>query len=256
MSAVRKLASRRNVVLTIVALMTTACAYRPVVVDEYAGATNYQQLLAQAENDRKLQSAIDENVLRVTRTGGPVADWSSNGEDIDALLAASSGGKLDTVLVGQRGDELFVSSYRGFEDDFGPDYVKYFVFGPTTIFGEPQENQSFNLLRVGDGVWLETVKTERKIGVANCTSSGSEAAQLFSNRPYHSLSKLEKSNLAAYVSGAKRKDVEVCAVFRSTDGSRLNSRFFLPNGLSLPVFDRESPAIEFRPRSEIVAKIR
>ncbi|MBU1605781.1 MAG: hypothetical protein KKD08_03095 [Alphaproteobacteria bacterium] len=256
MRAFRKFWARQTAVVTFVAVMTTACAYGPVIVDDYVGASGYQELLAQIGTDRELQEAIDENVLRVTRSDGPGADWNSDGEDIEALIAASSGGKLNTVLVAQRGDELWVSSYRGFGDDFGPDYAEYPVFGPNVMFDEPKDNRSFNLLRVGEGVWLETIKTERKIEIATCSSSGSEAARLFSNRPYTSLSKLEKSTLAAYVSGARRRDVEVCTVYSSKDGSRLDRRFFLPNGQSLPVFNREAPAAELRPRSEIVGKIR
>lgn len=256
MSAIRKFPPRRSAVLTIAALMISACAYGPVVVDDYADASNYRELIAQAESDQKLQNAIDKNVLRVARSDGPVQNWSSGGDDIDSLIAASPGGKQNTVLVALRGNELWVSSYRGFGDEFGSDFTEYPVFGPSAGFNQPQNNRLFNLSQVGEGVWLETIRIERKIGHAKCSNSGSEAARLFSNRPFESLSRLEKSTLVAYVAGAKRKDIEVCAIYTARDGNLLDGRFFLPNGQSLPVFNREVPQYKLRPRSEIVAKLR
>jgi hypothetical protein len=222
-------------------------------MDDYRWASSYAELVAGTEANRELQSAIDKNLGRVMQPGEQVHDWHESGIDMDEVLSAAAGGSASNVFMRERADDVSFASNRPFHEFFGAAYMSYPVFGTEAMFGsarDEQDEQRFGLARVGPGVWLETVDRAGKVGKASCSGSGSEAARLYTNRPFASLNKLEKSTLAAYVAGAHRNDVVVCSVGATDGEARWRSIYFLPDGRRLPVFDREAPRTRIIPRAE------
>ncbi|MXO86631.1 hypothetical protein GRI38_11405 [Altererythrobacter aurantiacus] len=245
----------RNSFALAAAVLLASCAYGPVVVDDYAEAASYEELIAGVPDDSELNAAIDKNVLRVMTPGEQVAGWSTSGTDLDTVVEAASGGWDGNVLRFTRANEVSYGSDRDFAQYFGDGYTVYPVLGPQTAFDQRGDGLVFGLIRIGEGVWFESVKREEKQGNAGCSSTGAQSARLFANRPYASLSKLEKSLLAAFVAAAGRDDVTVCSLGEEVGEGRYRSRYFMPDGRRLPVFDREAPQVGIVARSELARSI-
>lgn len=243
--------SLRTLVLVAPALVLASCVYRPVVMSNYDDASSFIELFAGIEGDRELQSAIDKNLMRVMRSGEQVSDWRESGVDMDGVLNAVPGGSAGNMLVSERADDVVLSSKQNFREFFGPEYTTYPVFGSDLMFASALDKQSFGLLRIGDGVWLEISDEEEKMGNASCSNTGAEAARLYTRRSFASLNKLEKSKLAAYVAGAERNDVVVCSVGEADGEARWRSRYFVPEGRRLPVFDSVGGHRRIIPRAEV-----
>lgn len=220
-------------------------------MDDFADASGYADLLSGVENHAELQTAFRENRTRVMQPGDRVADWSESGLDMDAVLAAAPGGVTDNVYRRDRADDLVFDSSSQFGDLFGADYQIYLVIGDAESFTAFQGDPSFGLIRVGDGLWLETLSASSAIGNARCLGSGAEAVRLHTRRPYDSLTKLEKSTLAAYTAAARYDKINVCSVGEAVGNNRYRSRYFLPDGRRLPVFDGRSGRLSIVPRADV-----
>ncbi len=244
--------SNRSVtcVISALALALGSCVYRPVVVDDYSESSSYTELLSGIENDFKLQNAIDENVKRVMRPGEQVANWSESGVDLDDVIGAVPGGTMDNVFLSERAGDIAFSSKHPFLELFGPEYTTYSVSGADEAFEMRQNERSFGLTRIGEGVWFETSGSSEEVGNASCVNVNSAAARFHTKRPFSDLSKLEKSTLVAYAAGAQRDGSKVCTVGEADGEGRWRSRYFLPDGRQLPVFDREGARIKIVPRAE------
>lgn len=242
-------------IVSALALALGSCVYRPVVVDDYSEASSYTDLLAGIDDDSRLAGEIDRNVERVLRPGDQIAGWSDSGIDLDDVIATMPGGAMDNALMSERAGDIAFSSERVFDDLFGPEYTTYSVFGTDAAFSPGQNNRSFGLIRIGDGVWMETSATEEKVGTASCSQVNSAAARLYTKRPFADLNKLEKSMLAAYAAGAQRDGATVCTVAEADGEGRWRSRYYLPDGRRLPVFDREGARKKIVPRTEVERRI-
>lgn len=232
------------------ALALGSCVYRPVVVDDYGESNSYTDLLAGIESDLKLQDAIDRNVERVMRPGERLSDWSESGVDLDEVIAAVPGGATDNVFLSERAGDIAFSSNRPFLELFGPEYTTYPVSGTDAAFEVSQNERSFGLIRIGEGVWFETSGIEEEVGNASCVNVNSAAARFHTIRLFSDLTKLEKSTLVAYAAGAQRNGAKVCSVGEPDGVARWRSRYFLPDGRRLPVFDREGGRLKIVPRAE------
>jgi len=220
-------------------------------MDNFADASGYADLFSRVENHAELQTAFRENRTRVMQPGDRMADWSESGLDMDAVLAAAPGGVTDNVYRQDRADDLVFQSSRQFGDLFGADYKIYLVIGDAGSFTASHGDPSFGLIRVGDGLWLETLSVNSAIGNARCSGSGAKALRLHTRRPYDSLTKLEKSTLAAYTAAARDNESEVCSVGEAVGDNRYRSRYFLPDGRRLPVFDARSGRLSIVPRADV-----
>ncbi|WP_170005243.1 hypothetical protein [Pseudopontixanthobacter vadosimaris] len=242
-------------IVAALALGLGACVYRPVVVDDYSEASSYTDLLAGIDDDARLAEAIDRNVERVFRPGDQIAGWSENGIYLEDVLATKPGGTMDNVVLSERAGDIAISSERDFADLFGPEYVVYAVSGTNADFAPGRDDRSFGLVRIGDGVWMETSSLEEKMGKASCSQVNSAAARLYTRREFADLNKLEKSMLAAYAAGAQRNGGKVCTVSEADGEGRWRTRYFLPDGRRLPVFDREGSRTKIIPRTEVTRLI-
>ncbi len=191
--------SLRLLAVIVPALVLSACVYRPVVMDNFSSASNYAELLAEIESNSKLAGALDKNVDTVMRPGEQVPGWRDSGIDMDVLLDTMPGGSAGNVFLGNRADDVFLTADRSFADFFGPQYTTHTVVGSDVAFAKVGADESVGLVRIGQGIWLETVGDRVKMGNAVCSGTGLTAARVQSRRPYDSLTKLEKSTMAAFV---------------------------------------------------------
>src|SRR5690606_10264161 len=110
------------------------------------------------------------------------------------------------------------SSDRSFQELFRPGYTIYPILGTETMFESGHDELSvFGLIKVGEHLWVESLTRKEKRGNASCVSRDAIALRLLTTRPYASLTKLEKSFLAALNAAAGRNDPTICQI-AETDG--------------------------------------
>ena len=245
----------RSLVLIGSSLALAACVTRPVVVDSYGEAANYEELFAGLQTDTKLDAAIDRNLVRVMKPGEHVANWTETGTSARALLTRAPGGNDQNVIFSERESSQAFGSDSSLSSLFGADYTTRPIVGSDSAFDASQQSKHFTLVRIGDGVWFETVSPAEHIGNATCSNVAGEAARLHARTPLSSLSKVEKSLLAALITSQRRNDAVVCSVSEIVEGSRYRSRYFLRDGRRLPVFDREGGSFIIVSKSEAERRI-
>ena len=245
----------RSLVLIGSFLVLAACVTRPVVVDSYSEALTYEALFSELRTDTKLDAAIDRNLVRVMRPGESVANWTETGTSARGLLAQAPGGKDQNVIFSERESSQALGSDSSLSSLFGADYTTRPIVGSDSAFDASRQSRHFTLVRIGDGVWFETVSPAEHIGNATCSNVAGVAARLHARNPLSSLSKVEKSLLAALVVSQRRNDAVVCGVSKIMKGGGYRSRYFLRDGRRLPVFDREGGSFVIVSKSEAERRI-
>ena len=224
---------------TSAALSLTACVGGPLSVDDYAGLTSYDDLVQSIDGKSELQQALSAIVTRTMRPGETVAGWSKTGRDFDELIEAAPGGSDANVLMNVLDGRVIFSSEKPLRGTSEDGYSTIISSGSSTLFSNRSESISYTLIQVVEGVWLETAENVTKIDNASCTSAGADAVRIHARTPFTNLTKLEKSYLASFLTSSRRSGGTICAIAEPTGPAVWRSRFFLPDGTRLPVFDRE-----------------
>ena len=239
MQSIRKFRVAAIAATASIAFSLLGCVGGPVNVDDYANLTSYDGLIQSIDANAELQQALSANITRTMRRGETVAEWSSTGQDFDKLIEAAPGGSDANALMNDLDGRTIFSSEKSLESLFANGYSTYTSSGPSDLFSNASDSVGYSLIYIADGVWLETAENMTKIGNASCSNGVMDAVRVHARRPFTSLTKLQKSYLASFLAASRQDDGTICTVAEPNGNNVWRSRFFLPNGTRLPVFDQE-----------------
>lgn len=198
-----------------------------------------------AKNEQ-ISALIDSTIGQMLSGGEPVPGWQDHGIDIVAELEALPGGAEANLLIDRDEDILTVLDLSGAVHDL-PRELHSFEIRPDPA-GLVHERSYVKLM---DGFWFETGHQRTREGNALCYG-GYTGVNLHAVRPPDQWTAEEIGTLVyLFALVDKLGQLDTCMVYLREDDGGYTSRYFTPDGVSLPALNAEPGVVQVLPAREL-----
>ena len=200
-----------------------------------------------AKNE-EIAALVESATQEVLSGGKPVRGWQEQGIDIVAELGGMPGGAEANLLIDRDEDILTVLDLSGATHDL-PSQLHSFEIRPDPA-GLVHERSYVKLM---DGFWFETGHQRAREGNALCYG-GYTGVNLHALRPPDEWTAEEIGTLVyLFALVDKLGRLETCMVYQREEGGGYTSRYFTPDGVSLPTLDAQAGSVHILSAKELGA---